>query len=180
MCQMSSDPYGPIFSSWQAATQKPDDVLFSIAYNCAITNHPLGSCRRWWHCCCGQKLTSNKLDAWISRDQERALVDVPRTMDLCQMHQSNDLIICYWACYARNKTDKNLNISADSQLICTKLSEQGSFFWGGQNESKKYYARIKTYENLNISADSQAICTQLSEQGLFFWGGQSESQEVLC
>ena len=34
------------------------------------------------------KLTSSKLNAWISRDQERALVDVPRTMDLCQVHQS--------------------------------------------------------------------------------------------
>ena len=88
-------------------------------------------------------------------------------MDLCQVHQSNDFIICYWACYARIKTDKNLNISADSQLICTKLSEQGLLFWAGRNESKKCYARSKTYKNLIISADSQLICTKLSEQGLF-------------
>ena len=42
-----------------------------------------------------KKLTSSKLNTWISRDQERALVDVIRTMDLCQVHQFNDQIICY-------------------------------------------------------------------------------------
>ena len=50
------------------------------------------------------------------------------------------------------KTYKNLNISADSQLICTKLSEQGSFFWAGQNESKKSYAVIKTEQKVNFSS----------------------------
>ena len=75
------------------------------------------------------------------------------------------------------KTDKNLNISADSQLICTKLSEQGSFFQASQNESKKCYARIKTDKNLNISADSQLICTKLSEQGSFFQASQNESKK---
>ena len=66
------------------------------------------------------------------------------------------------------KTDENLNISADSQLICTKLSEQGSFFHAGENESKKCYATIKTDINFNISADSQPICTERLEQGSFF------------
>ena len=65
------------------------------------------------------------------------------------------------------KTDENSNISADSQLICTKLAEQGSFFHANQNESKKCYATIKTDKNFNISADSQLICTELSEQAHF-------------
>ena len=50
------------------------------------------------------------------------------------------------------KTDKNLNISADSQLICTELSEQGSFFPAGLNESKKCYAMIKNEKKLNFSS----------------------------
>ena len=66
------------------------------------------------------------------------------------------------------KTDKNLNISVESQPICTKPSEQGSFFQAGKNESKECYAVIKTDENLNISAESQPICTKPSEQGSFF------------
>ena len=49
------------------------------------------------------------------------------------------------------KTEVNLNISADSQPICTELSEQGPFFWISWNESKKCYAMIKAVENLNIS-----------------------------
>ena len=60
------------------------------------------------------------------------------------------------------------------QLIYTQLSEQGSFYRDGQNESKKCYATIKTDENLNISAESKPICTQLSEQDLFFLAGQNE------
>ena len=36
-------------------------------------------------------------------------------------------------CYATIKTDKNLNISADSRPICTELSEQGSFSRATQN-----------------------------------------------
>ena len=51
------------------------------------------------------------------------------------------------------KTDENLNISVDSQLICTKLPEQDFFFWARQNESKESYAMIKTDKNLNISAE---------------------------
>ena len=46
--------------------------------------------------------------------------------------------------------------------ICTKLSEQGSFFQVSQNESKKYFARIKPYKNLNISADSQLKLVKMS------------------
>ena len=56
------------------------------------------------------------------------------------------------------KTDKNLNISVESQLICTKPSEQGSFLRASQNESKECYATIETDENLNISVKSQPIC----------------------
>ena len=78
------------------------------------------------------------------------------------------------------KTDKNLSISADSQPICTKLSERGLFFSGGQNESQKYYVMIKTDKNFNISADSQLIYTKLSEQGLFFLRLSKWVQEVLC
>ena len=75
------------------------------------------------------------------------------------------------------KTEVNLNISADSQLICTKLSEQGSLFCASQNESKKCYATIVTDKNFNISADSQPICTELSEQGSFFWTSWNESKK---
>ena len=46
--------------------------------------------------------------------------------------------------------NKNLNISAESQPICTKPSEQGLFFQAGQNESKECYAMIKTDKNSNI------------------------------
>ena len=56
----------------------------------------------------------------------------------------------YWACYAMIKTDKNLNISVDSQPILTKLSEQGSFFYASQNESKKLYVMIKTEQEVNF------------------------------
>ena len=65
------------------------------------------------------------------------------------------------------KTDENSNISAESQPICTKPSEQGSFFQAGQNESKEWYTMIKTDGNLNISAESQLILTEP------FWGGTS-------
>ena len=51
------------------------------------------------------------------------------------------------------KTCKNVNISAEYQWFCTKLSEQGSFFQAGQNESKEWYATTKTYENVNISME---------------------------
>ena len=51
------------------------------------------------------------------------------------------------------------NISVESQPICTKPSEQGSFLQACQNESKEWYAMIKTDGNLNISAESQLICT---------------------
>ena len=43
------------------------------------------------------------------------------------------------------KMDKNLNISADSQPIYTKLPEESLFFQGGQNDSQKSYAIIKTF-----------------------------------
>ena len=46
------------------------------------------------------------------------------------------------------KTDENLGISVDSQLICTQLSEQGSFFQASWNESKKCYDKIKTEQKL--------------------------------
>ena len=69
------------------------------------------------------------------------------------------------------KTNNNLNISADSQLICTKHSDQGSFFEADQSESQKCYATIETDKKFNISADSQPICTDLSEQASFFQAG---------
>ena len=57
------------------------------------------------------------------------------------------------------KTDKYPNIFAESWPICTKPSEQGSFFQTGQNESKECCAMIKTDGNLNISAESWLIWT---------------------
>ena len=63
------------------------------------------------------------------------------------------------------KTYGNLNIK--SQPICTKPSEQGSFFRANRNESKECYAMIKTDRNINISAESQQICTEPPEQGSF-------------
>ena len=79
------------------------------------------------------------------------------------------------------KTDESLDISAESQLICTKPSEQGSFFWISRNESKECYTTIKSDENsnisaefqqfqqnLNISVESWPICTKPSEQGSDF------------
>ena len=47
------------------------------------------------------------------------------------------------------KPDKNLNISVNSQPICTKLLEQSLFFRASQNESKKWYAMIKYEQKLN-------------------------------
>ena len=45
------------------------------------------------------------------------------------------------------KTDEKLNISVESQPICTQLSEQGSFFQASQNESKACDATIKTEQS---------------------------------
>ena len=139
--------------------------LFSTAVSCATTNHPLrcGFQWQWWHCCCcGQKLRypGTKKEFWW-------MFLGPWICAKCTSLIICYLIICYWACYARIKTDKNLSISANSQLICTKLSEQCLFFWVSQNECKKCYVTIKTDKNINISADSQPICTKLSEQGSF-------------
>ena len=67
-----------------------------------------------------------------------------------------------------------------SQPICTKFSEQDSFFWTGQNESKKCYAMITNNKKLNISVVSQLICTELSEQGLISLSWSKWVQEVLC
>ena len=64
------------------------------------------------------------------------------------------------------KTNKNLNISVESQLISTEPSEQDSFFWASQNESKEWYAMIKTDENSNISVEPWLIFTEP-----FQWGG---------
>ena len=61
-----------------------------------------------------------------------------------------------------------LKILAECQLFCTKPSEQGSFFWSSQNESKEWYAMIETYKNINISAEYQQFCMKPSEQGSFF------------
>ena len=58
-----------------------------------------------------------------------------------------------------------------------KPSEQGSFFWAGQNESKQWYAMIKTYKIINISAQYQYFCMKPSEQGSFFWAGRNESKQ---
>ena len=58
-----------------------------------------------------------------------------------------------------------------------KPSEQGSFFWASQNESKQWYAMIKTYKNINISANYQYFCMKPSEQGSFFPAGQNESKQ---
>ena len=41
------------------------------------------------------------------------------------------------------ETYKNVNISAEYQLFCTKPSEQGSFFWASQNESKEWYGMME-------------------------------------
>ena len=65
-----------------------------------------------------------------------------------------------------NNFNKNLNISVESWPICTKPSEQGSFFWGSQYESKECYAMIKTDENLNISAESWLIWQILPKRWL--------------
>ena len=73
------------------------------------------------------------------------------------------------------KTDENLNISVESQLICNLTSEQDSLFVTGQNESKECYATVKTDENLNISVESQLISTQPSEQGSFLMGVCTQS-----
>ena len=42
------------------------------------------------------------------------------------------------------KTEQNLHNSVNSEQIFMKLSEQGSFFTGGQNKYNKCYAMIKT------------------------------------
>ena len=96
-------------------------------------------------------------------------------------------------CYAMIKTDENLNISAESQLICTKPSEQGSFFWISRNESKECYTTIKSDENSNISAEFQqfqqklkylsGILTDLHQTfrtGLIFLSQSIWVQGVLC
>ena len=88
-----------------------------------------------------------------------------------------------WLGWAQNgqfwlNFNKNLNISVEWLWpIGTKSSEQGSFFWASQNESKECYAMIKTDESPNISAESWLIYTKPSEQGLFFQAGQNESKE---
>ena len=58
-----------------------------------------------------------------------------------------------------------------------KPSEQGLFFWAGQNESKEWYATMEAYENVNISAEYQRFCMKPSEQGSFFWASWNESKE---
>ena len=65
-----------------------------------------------------------------------------------------------------NNFNKNLNISVESWLICIKPTEQASFFWGSQYESKECYAMIKTDENLNISAESWLIWQILQKRWL--------------
>ena len=65
-----------------------------------------------------------------------------------------------------NNFNKNLNISVESWPICIKPSEQGSFFWASQYESKECYAMIKTDENLNISAESWLIWQILPKKWL--------------
>ena len=57
-----------------------------------------------------------------------------------------------------------------------KPSEQGSFLWTGQNESKEWYATIETYKNINISVGYQRFFMKALEQGSFFWAGQNESK----
>ena len=80
-------------------------------------------------------------------------------------------------CYAIIKSNKNLNISAESEPICTEPSEQGSFFEASWNETKECYAMIKTDKKLNISVESWPICTEPSVQGLFFQASRNESKE---
>ena len=75
------------------------------------------------------------------------------------------------------KTYASVNISAEYQRFCTKPSEEGSFFWTSQNESKEWYAMIKTYKNINISVEFQWFCIKPSEEGLFFQASQNESKE---
>ena len=49
------------------------------------------------------------------------------------------------------KTEQKLNFPAGSLQICTKASEQGSFFQAGQNEYKKTYVMIKTEQKAQFS-----------------------------
>ena len=123
-------------------------IISTTVSCCAITSHPLlCGCRRWrCRCCqcqcCGQKLTS-KLCAWISRDH---------TSKFFWIFLDFGGAIFYWDFWGFSKdfsiqsapnfqnrayfskqvemspTDKRSNISVDAQPICTKLSEQGSFF----------------------------------------------------
>ena len=79
-------------------------------------------------------------------------------------------------CYDQN-LQKHKYLSMGYQYFCMKPSEQGSFFWAGQNESKQWYAMIKTYKNINISAKYQYYCMKPSEQGSFFWASQNESKQ---
>ena len=58
-----------------------------------------------------------------------------------------------------------------------KPSEEGSFFWTSQNESKEWYAMMETYKIINISVEYQWFCMKASEQGLFFQASQNESKE---
>ena len=66
------------------------------------------------------------------------------------------------------KSYKNINISVEYQLFCTKPSEQGSYIQASQNESKEWYATVETYANVNISVEYQCFCMKPSEQGSFF------------
>ena len=111
---------------------------------CNFSNlFPLKWCRMTWN---GQNWSKLK---YLSRFSTNLHQTFRTRLTICASQNESK------KCYATIETDKNFNISADSQPICTELSEQGSFFWTSWNESKKCYAIIKAVENLNISVDSQ-------------------------
>ena len=60
------------------------------------------------------------------------------------------------------------SVNRPKEQIFTKLSEQGSFFQGSQNEYSKFCAMINTEQKLGFfSVNSELNFTKLSEQGLF-------------
>ena len=76
-----------------------------------------------------------------------------------------------WLGWAQNgqfwlNFNKHLNISAESQLICTKPSEQGLHFLNLVKMSpRSAILQSKVMKTLNISAESQFICEFCNKSG---------------
>ena len=72
---------------------------------------------------------------------------------------------------------KNINISVGYHRFCTKPSEQGSFFWAGQNEAQivvYYYWNLQKHKYFSrISTLLHKTCRTM----LIFWAGQNEPKE---